>query len=293
MIKIRKEMVKKLLLSVSCLMLMSSLMSPNLVLAANSLDESELKNEVMISLAGSTSVEALAKKLAAEYTKKNTNVKIAVQGIGSSAGIKAVTDGICDIGTSSRELKEEEKKDLKQYEICLDGIAVVVNPNNNVNQLTKEQIIEIYTGKIRNWKDVGGIDKEITVICREDGSGTRTAFDELLKLEETKDSQKISLLSKECKYVNSQDEVKANIENNEDAIGYVSIGAIDNTIMALKIDGIEATTDNVRSKDYTLVRPFLFLTKGEPNEDIKSFIDFVLGDDGQKIIADNSYVSLK
>lgn len=141
-------------------------------------------NVSKISIVGSTSVQPLAEKLAEKYNESQPQVNIEIQGVGSTAGIKAVNDGTCDIGTSSRELKTEEKAwNLTETTIALDGIAVIASSNNKVGDLTKDQIVKIFKGEIKNWSEVGGDNKEIIVVSREAGSGTRGAFEELLKLE--------------------------------------------------------------------------------------------------------------
>lgn len=245
-----------------------------------------------ISIVGSTSVQPLAQSLADEYKTKNDKVEIDIQGVGSSAGIKAIYDGTCDIGTSSRELKAEEKAwGLTEHIIAIDGIAVVVNPKNKVLDLKKDQITKIFKGEIKNWKEVGGIDKEIIVVSREDGSGTRGAFDELTKLEETKDGKKVNHLVENALIAEGNGAVKANIAAKENAIGYVSVGYIDNTIMPVKVEGVEATTENIKAKKYAIARPFLMLTKGELKPEVKAFLDYILSE-GQATVSKH-YITVK
>jgi len=246
-----------------------------------------------LSIVGSTSVQPLAQELADAYTAKNKDVKIDVQGVGSTAGIKAINDGTCDIGTSSRELKTEEKAwKLTEHIIALDGIAVVVNPKNSVSEISKEQITKIFKGEIKNWKELGGIDKEIIVVSREAGSGTRGAFDELLKIEEKKDGKTTSYLKADALIAEGNGSVKANIASKENAIGYISLGFLDNSLKALKVDGVEATVANVKNKSYPISRPFIMLTKGEENATVKSFLEYIKGDEGQKIVSEK-YISIK
>jgi len=246
-----------------------------------------------LSIVGSTSVQPLAQELADAYTAKNKDVTIDVQGVGSTAGIKAINDGTCDIGTSSRELKAEEKEwKLTEHVVALDGIAVVVNPKNSVSEITKEQITKIFKGEIKNWKELGGIDKEIIVVSREAGSGTRGAFDELLKIEEKKDGKTTSYLKADALIAEGNGSVKANIAGKENAIGYISLGFLDNSLKALKVDGVEATVANVKNSTYAVSRPFIMLTKGEENATLKSFLEYVKGDEGQKIVSEK-YISIK
>jgi phosphate transport system substrate-binding protein len=227
-------------------------------------------------IAGSTSVQPLAEELAQEFMSRNPRVRVQVQGGGSSAGITAAKGGAADIGTSSRELKPEEKG-LHEVKIALDGIAVVVHPTNPVTNLTSEQVRKIFSGELTNWKQLGGPAKPIMLVTREAGSGTRGAFEELLLAKKSVVSSAI--------VQGSTGAVASSVAQAPDAIGYVSIGALDKTIKAVSLDGVKATEANVRNKTYKLARPFLFLTKGQPSGLAKAFIDYVLGAGGQKIVA--------
>lgn len=241
--------------------------------------------QAKISVIGSTSVQPLAQEMADEYDA----AQIDYQGVGSSAGIKAVIDGTADIGTSSRELKADEKASgIKEYIIAYDGIAVALNPSNTVENLTTQQVASIFKGEIKNWKEIGGADEEIIVVSREAGSGTRDAFEELTSL--VKD--KASLLYEKALIADGNGAVKQNIASKKSAIGYLSIGYIDSTVKAAKIDGTEATEANVKEGKYKIMRPFLMLTKGEEKPEVKAFLDYVLGDNGQTIVA-KSYIRVK
>lgn len=246
-----------------------------------------------ISITGSTSVAPLAQDLADSFNKIQPDVTIDVQGTGSTQGIVDATEGTSDIGTSSRELKDEEKNaGLTEHIIAYDGIAVVVHPSNKVTNLTKEQILGIFKGDIKNWKDVGGDDKEILVISREEGSGTRGAFEELMKLEEKQGDGKISLLRKDALIQDGTGAVKANVAGKENAIGYISLGFVDESVKKVSVEGVECTVTTAKDKSYPISRPFLMLTKGEPSAETKAFLDFVLGDEGQKIVAEK-YITVK
>ncbi len=246
------------------------------------------KLEGTISVIGSTSVSPLAQDLADVFNETNTEVKIDVQALGSSEGVKAVHEGTATIGISSRDLKDDEKTwGLTEHKIALDAIAVVVHPDNSLSDLTKEQIQKIFKGEITNWKEVGGVDKEIIVVSRESGSGTRGAFEELLGLEKKNDDgTKTSLVIENALIAESNGTVKSNIASKGDSIGYMSLGVIDQTVKALKIDGVEATVENVKSKTYSVWRPFYMLTKGEIKEPVKTFLDFIMSDEGQEIVAE-------
>lgn len=247
-----------------------------------SVDKTSITGNVKVT--GSTSVEPLAHELVDEFQIKYPDVQISVTGGGSSVGIKATQDGVADIGMSSRELKTEEK-DLKEFVIAKDGIAVVLHPTNKVEDLSLEQIKKIYSGEIKNWKDVGGADAPVTLVTREEASGTRGAFEELV-------------MGKEAKIVNtavvqsSTGAVRTTVAGDPNAIGYMSMGSINNQIKVIKVDGVEGTEENAKSGAYKLTRPFLFVTKAEPTGGAKAFIDWVLGDDGQRIIGEE-FISVK
>lgn len=246
---------------------------------------------VVISLAGSTSVQPLAEKLGEAYMALHENVTVTVEGGGSSVGVKTVGQGGCDIGTASRNVKDSEKETysgIVQTTLCWDGIAIVVHPGNSVTELTKEQIYDILTGEITNWSEVGGADRDITVYTREASSGTRDALVSLLELE---DADKNVLITENAIECNSNGVMKTNVAGNENAIGYVSLGVLDETIRALVVDGVEASSENVLNGTYALYRPFNFVTMGEPEGAVKDFIDFALSEDGQALCA-HSYIPL-
>lgn len=246
-----------------------------------------------ISVIGSTTIAPPMEELAAMYTEKNPDFKIEVQGVGSSAGIKAASDGTAEIGMSSRELKEEEKSlGLVESTIAYDGIAVVTHPSNPVADLTKEQIKGIFEGKITNWKEVGGNDANIILVAREAGSGTRDAFEEILKLQEERDGKKISTITASALISEGNGSVKATIASKAAAVGFVSIGYLDDTVKAVKVDGIAATEEAVKDNTYTISRPLLVVTKPDANESTKAFVDYIMSDEGQKIMGEK-YVSIK
>lgn len=246
-----------------------------------------------IEVVGSTSVSPIMEKEAEVFQTNNSGTLVNVQSVGSSAGIKAVGDGTADVGMSSRELKEEEKAGLDETVIAFDGIAVVVHKDNQVADLTKEDVIKIYKGEITNWKDVGGKDADIVVISREEGSGTRGAFEELLELEGEKEGKTISLVSEDALIADGNGAVKQNVSSKEGAIGYLSLGSIDETLKSVKVDGVEASVENVKNKTYAIQRPFILLTKGELSAEVKALIDFVLSEEGQKIVTEEGYITVK
>lgn len=236
----------------------------------------ELRGEIMVT--GSTSAEPLVSALADLFMEKNPGVTIAVQGNGSSAGIKAATDGSAALGMSSRELKEEEKGSITPTTLCMDGIAVVVNKENTVANLTKDQIAQIFKGEITNWKDVGGNDAEIVLIGREAGSGTRDGFESIT---DTKDA---------CQYrqeLTSTGDVINTVSQNPDAIGYASLSAVGDSVKALTVGGVEATEATVKDGSYVVQRPFVLVTKEgtELSPAAQAFFDYALSADAASIIA--------
>lgn len=236
-----------------------------------------------LTLTGSTSMADVANALAEAFSAKNPNVTVSVGGNGSGEGPTAVTDGTAQIGMLSRDLKDTETPaSFDKYIIGQDGIAVVVNTATGVTALTTDQIVSIFTGKITNWKDVGGKDAAIQCIGREAASGTRSAFEELMKVKDL------------CVYKeeqNSTGNVKQAVSANPNAIGYVSLSAVDSTITAVDLNGVKATEENVSNGTYTLQRPFVMITKAGTTDALtKAFLDFVFGDDGMKIIADAGVV---
>ncbi|MFZ3106935.1 MAG: phosphate ABC transporter substrate-binding protein [Candidatus Hydromicrobium sp.] len=231
------------------------------------------ENEIIV--AGSTSVEPFADKWAEVYMEKHPNIIVNVQGGGSSAGIQAAECGVANIGTCSRELKPEEK-DLNEIIVAYDGLAIIVHPTNKIDDLTIEQIKQIFAGQIRNWQEFGGKDKAMTVVTREEGSGTRGAFQELVMKKER--------IFKGAIVQDSNGTVREIVANDPNAIGYISLGLVNDKVKALKLDGIIATDENIVTKRYNLVRPFLFVTKDNPTGEVKNFIDFVLSQEGQELI---------
>ncbi len=233
-----------------------------------------------ISMSGSTSMEKFANALCESFMEKYPDVNVTVEFTGSSAGVESVLSGKCDIGNSSRNLKNEEKeKGAVENIVAIDGIAVAVDPKNTVNDLTKDQLVSIYTGKVKNWSEVGGSNMPIVVVGREAGSGTRGAFEEILKVED------------QCVYANELDStgaVMAKVASTPGAIGYVSLDAVDDSVIAVKLDGVEANAENIKAGTYFLNRPFVMATKGEiseQNELVKTLFDYIYSEEGQSVAA--------
>ena len=232
-----------------------------------------------VTLEGSTSMEKFINGIKEGITEVYPNLQLEPQFTGSSAGIEAIASGKTMIGNSSRALKEEEKSQgIVENIVAIDGIAMVVDKNNTIENLTKQQLSDIYTGKITNWKDVGGADQKIVVIGREAASGTRGAFEEILGIED------------QCKYANELNEtgaVIAKVSSTPGAIGYVSLDMIDDTVKAINIDSVQATEETIKDGSYTLQRPFVMATKGEikdQSEAVQAVFEFIESDNGQAII---------
>ncbi|WP_350019737.1 phosphate ABC transporter substrate-binding protein [Priestia flexa] len=240
-----------------------------------------------LAISGSTSVGPLAEKLAAKYEEKN-NINIEINQIGSSAGITNATSGVSEVGMSSRDLKEEEKATgLKEHIIAYDGIVVIKHPTNKVKNLSMEQVKKIFTGEITNWKELGGDDMEIVVVSREDGSGSRDAFQEIVGYSSGE-------LIKNAIVASGNGNIKTTVATNEHAVGFVSFEYIDESVATLNINGVKPTADNVLQQKYSLSRPFLFVNKPENlSEEGQKFIDYILSPEGQKIASDAGVIPLK
>lgn len=241
-----------------------------------------------ISMVGSTSMEKLANALSEAFMEEYPEVTVTAEFVGSGAGVEAVTNGTADIGNSSRSLKDEEKAaGVVENVVAIDGIAVCVDPANEVADLTKEQLTNIYNGTVTNWKEIGGADEPIIVIGREAGSGTRGAFEELVDLKDA------------CKYANELDStgaVIAKVASTPGAIGYASLDALDDSVKALSLEGVEATAENIKAGNYFLSRPFVMATKGEISEQndlVQAWFDFVLGDEGQQVASEVGLITVK
>ena len=220
----------------------------------------------ILKLSGSTSMEKVAKAWGEAFTAENPDVTVDVQLGGSGAAVTNVNDGVSDIGNLSRALKDEEKEGLTENTVALDGIAVAVNPANGVEDLTIDQIKDIFLGNITNWSELGGSDAEIVVVGREAGSGTRDGFEEIVgvKDEAQYDSE-----------LNETGQVKNLVATNENAIGYISLDYVDDTVKALKVGGVSPSEETIKDGSYTLQRPFTELAQ--------AFLEYVLSEAGQEV----------
>jgi phosphate transport system substrate-binding protein len=238
--------------------------------------------EQSITVAGSTSVEPFAERLAETYMADHVNAEINVQGGGSSAGIRAVEDRICQIGMSSRCLKGEELK-LHQIAIAHDGIVLIVNRSNPVRGLTLEQARDIFSGRVRFWGTEGERGRRITVITREEGSGTRASFeDRVMKVTETLAVH----FAPDALVQDSNGAVREIVASDPAAIGYISLGLVDERVQSLTLGGVVPSDATIRDGTYALSRTFLFLTESEPIGSTKAFIDYTLSAEGQRVLAE-------
>jgi len=237
-----------------------------------------------ITEAGSTTVQPVAEKLASVFMADNPEVNIIIQGGGSSVGVKSCNDGTVDIGAASREIKPTEPN-LVKHILARDAIAIVTHKDVPVSGLTTEQVRDIFSGGITNWHEVGGDDEEIIVVAREEGSGTRAAFEEMVMDED--------LIVNTAILQPSNGAVKTTVANTPNSIGFLSFGYIDSSIKALAVDGVAGSVENAKAGTYPIVRPLYFLTKEEPTGIVKDFIDFCLGAEGQSIVEDEGYLSVR
>lgn len=238
-----------------------------------------------LSMNGSTSMEKVIKAVNGAFMEKNKGVTVNLNLTGSGTGIQEASEGKCDIGNSSRKLKDEEAEKLDATVVGLDGIALVVNPANKLEDITLQDLAKVYSGEITNWKELGGDDKAIVVIGREDGSGTRDGFESIV------------MGDKEPKYaqeLESTGSVINAVATTDGAIGYASLANVDETVKALKVGGIEATEENVKSGAYKVQRPFICATlKGSDNKLVKAYLDFILSEEGQALVLAQGAVPVK
>ncbi len=244
--------------------------------------ESETENKELkgsLSLAGSTSMEKLCEAMSESFMEDNPGVTVTVEYTGSGAGLESLAAGSVDIGNASRGIKDEEKeKGLSENIVAIDGIAVITDKNNSINDISSEDLKKIYTGEVSDWSELGNESQPVVVIGREAGSGTRDAFEELLELKD------------QCKYAQELDStgaVLAKVASTPGAIGYVSLDVVDDTVTGLKIDGIDPVEEQILAGKYLLQRPFVMATKGEigaQNETVQAWFDYINSEKGKEVI---------
>ncbi len=240
-----------------------------------------------IKISGGTAHIPVMKDAARQIMNVNQDIRISIAGGGSGVGIKQVGEGLVDIGNSGRKPTDDEiqKYGLKLFQWATDGVGVVVNPQNQVKALSKSQLLEIFAGKIVNWKVLGGSDKSINVYTRDNSSGTREVF-----WEKALDKGEIT---DKANVVVSNGAMKTAVANDPYGIGYVSVGHMDNSTAPVIIDGVVPSIDNVKNGSYKIARGLFSNTKGEPKGLVKKFIDFLFSPEGQKIAAENGFIPIK
>lgn len=243
-------------------------------------------NSQTVATDGSTSMEKVVGFLSEAYMEEHEGIKVTYNPTGSSSGIQAVAEGRCDIGLASRDLKEEETADLQGTVIAIDGIGIIVHPDNPVTDLTIEQIGKIYTGEITNWKEVGGSDAPIVCIGREAASGTRDGFEEVTG---TKDK---------CQYsqeLTSTGDVVQTVSGNPNAIGYASIASANDTVRTVSVEGVAPTTETIQNGEYKVQRNFVFVTKkdGTLSDAAQEFFDFATSSQADSLITEAGAVPIK
>lgn len=234
-----------------------------------------------ITIAGSTSVMPFTEKLAEHFMVDHKDFVIDVQGGGSTAGIQAVINNTVELGMSSRPLKDAEKR-LNTITICYDGIVVVVHPNNPISELDLDMIRQIFSGRISNWRQLGWVDRKIDAVSREEGSGTRGAFEDLVMAgKEIDDGTMVQ---------DSNGSVKEVVATDPYAIGYISMGLVDKKVRPVAINGVAPSIRTIKSGRYKIVRPFLYVTNGELDTKPSRFVDYVLSQEGQQILRNEGLV---
>lgn len=239
-----------------------------------------------VSTDGSTSMEKVMGYLSESYMSDNENVTVTYNPTGSGAGIQAVAEGRCDIGLASRNLKDDEKANLNETVVAIDGIAVIVNNQNTIDDLTIEQIAGIYKGETTNWKELGGADAPIVLIGREAASGTRDGFESITGTEDL------------CKYsqeLTSTGDVVQTVSSNPNAIGYASLASVGDTVKAVKVEGVTPTTDTIQNGEYKIQRNFVFVTRKDDklNESAQNFFDFAANGQADDLIVKAGAVPVK
>lgn len=235
-----------------------------------------------LTIAGSTSVQPIAEMLADRYMAQHPGTQINVQGGGSSAGVSAAQSGAAGIGMSSRKLKPDETG-LETFLLARDAIVIIVHPANPIRALTTAQVRDIFSGSVRRWDEIGGSGDEITCITREEGSGTRGAFEEMVMGKDTE-------IAPDAIVQDSTGAARAIVAGDRNAIAYVSLGMVTPEVCAVTLDGVQPTHETVIRGQYKITRPFLLLTKGAPSKEAEAYLDYVMRPECQEIVAEEGYI---
>jgi len=276
----------KLKFIVSLLCIFGLVMVGNSYVNAGDLDRfSGIKGTLRI--AGGTAHIPVMKEAAKRIMGMNPNIKITIAGGGSGVGIKQVGEGLVDIGNTGRKATDDEIKryGLKMFKFAIDGIAVVINPENPVVRINKNEIMDIFSGKLNKWKDLGWKDRGINIYTRDASSGTRKVF--------WKKALNKGKIAKAANFVKSHGAMKAAISVDPYGIGYISVGYLDDTVAPVSLDGIPPTLDTVRKGDYKIARGLYMNTKGEPTALTRLFIDYILSKEGQKIVVEKGFIAVR
>lgn len=256
------------------------------------------KKTKTLQLKGSDTILGLGNAVAEKYMEKNKKNRVAVTGGGSGTGIAALLNKTVDVAMASRPMKSKEIDkakslgiDPKEWTIAFDGITVIVNKSNNVSELTSEQIRAIFVGDVTNWNEVGGKDAPIITLSRDNSSGTHVFFKEhILRRGKSKGTEEYR---KDVLYLPSNQAISSEVEKNENAIGYIGMGYMDDTVKAVNVDGVAASVENVSNKTYPISRGLYWYTDGETKGDLKQLIDFVFSEEGQSLVAKEGFVPVK
>ncbi|MRG76234.1 MAG: phosphate ABC transporter substrate-binding protein PstS family protein [ANME-2 cluster archaeon] len=289
----KKIMLIKSLKRTNILILMLAVISMSLLISGctdntdNTAGTDGTLTHAKLQIAGSTTVLPVAEECARVFMEKHPGSRIFVSGGGSSHGVQAVADGTVDIGCASRDLKSSETdahRDLVTHAVAKDGVAVIVHQSNPVTDLTMEQLQGIYTGTITNWKDVGGTDSGIMVVTREEGSGTRDCFEQAVMKPIKAEITDHAIIQ------DSNGKTRTTVTGSAQAIGFLSLGYVNDEVKAVRLDGIMPSEESVVDGSYAISRALWMITNGNPDSSEQAFLDFVLGYDGQKIVEDVHFI---
>ncbi|MBN1467411.1 MAG: PstS family phosphate ABC transporter substrate-binding protein [Fusobacteriaceae bacterium] len=252
----------------------------------------------LIQVKGSDTILNLTQKVSEEYMKENPKAKISVTGGGSGTGIAALVNKTTDIAMASRNIKDSEREDakkngvnVKEVIVGYDAISIAINKKNTVSDLTKEQLRDIYLGKITNWKEVGGADKKIIVLSRDSSSGTHVYFKEhILRKGDSKGTEEFGTA---VLFLPSNEAIKQQVQNDEGAIGYIGLGYVDDSVKISNVEGIHPSLETVKDKSYPIARAVFWYVPESENEGITNFVNYMLSDKGQKIVVDEGFVPVK
>lgn len=254
-------------------------------------EKKQKNNEGGLSVQGSSTVLPIAQKAAEDYMQKNPEASISVRGGGSGNGVAALIDNAVDIANTSRFITDEEFNQADNngvypvpHRIAMDGIAVIINPENGIENLTLEELKQIYTGEVENWKELGGPDAEIVIVSRDSSSGTFEVFGEIA-LDGSRVAQTALMQS-------SNGTVKSTVSDTKGAIGYIGLGYLTDDVKAVKVNGVTPTNQTVASGEFPISRPLFMFTDGWPEGVTNKFINFILSPEGQKIVKEQGYVPL-